>query len=61
MAAAAKHSPRATFKWQMRSTLLLSGYDAAYVALAHLLKGLWITCDRKAHARVAGLGLSELL
>lgn len=39
----------------------LSGYDAAYVALAKLLNGKWVTCDKKAHARVAELGLSELL
>jgi len=39
----------------------LSGYDAAYVALAKLLDGKWITCDSNAHACVAELGLSELL
>lgn len=39
----------------------LSGYDAAYVGLARLLQGKWITCDEKAHACIAGLGLSELL
>jgi len=39
----------------------LSGYDAAYVGLAKLLRGKWITCDKKAHAAVAELRLSELL
>ncbi|MBI2059655.1 MAG: type II toxin-antitoxin system VapC family toxin [Nitrospirae bacterium] len=39
----------------------LSGYDAAYVALARLTESLWITADRKAHERVAALGLSRLV
>lgn len=39
----------------------LSGYDAAYVALAKQLKGRWLTFDHKAHARIASLRLSELL
>jgi predicted nucleic acid-binding protein len=38
----------------------LSGYDAAYVGLARLLKGRWVTFDRRAHAAVAHLGLSEV-
>jgi predicted nucleic acid-binding protein len=38
----------------------LSGSDAAYVGLARLLGGRWITFDRKAHETVAHLGLSEL-
>lgn len=39
----------------------LSGYDGAYVALAKLVKGVWITADRKAHQKVAALGVSRLL
>ncbi len=39
----------------------LSGYDAAYVALAKLLEGRWVTFDRKAHDRIAHLGLSQAL
>lgn len=39
----------------------LSGYDAAYVAVARMVKGTWVTFDRKAHKRVASLKLSRLL
>ena len=39
----------------------LTGYDSAYVGLAKLLKGKWITCDEKAHNVVAHLKLSEVL
>jgi predicted nucleic acid-binding protein len=39
----------------------LSGYDGAYVALAKLLKGRWLTFDKKAHTQVAHLQLSEIL
>ena len=39
----------------------LSGYDGSYVALAHQLKGRWITADQKAHERIAALRLSEIL
>lgn len=39
----------------------LSGYDSAYVALAKLTKGKWVTFDRKAHQRIQNLHLSELL
>ena len=39
----------------------LSGYDAAYVGLATLLSARWLTFDRKAHALVEHLGVSELL
>ena len=39
----------------------LSGYDAAYVALARLTKGRWLTFDYKAHERIAHLGFSESL
>ncbi len=39
----------------------LSGYDAAYVALAKLLEGRWVTFDREAHDRIAHLGLSQAL
>lgn len=39
----------------------LSGYDAAFVAVARMVKGTWVTFDRKAHKRVASLKLSRLL
>lgn len=39
----------------------LSGYDAAYVALAKLLKGTWVTFDEVAHRRIVGERLSRLL
>lgn len=39
----------------------LSGYDAAYVALARVTRGVWLTCDKKAHQKVAHLGLSQLV
>ncbi len=39
----------------------LSGYDAAYVALAKLLQGKWVTCDERAHKLIADMNLSELL
>ncbi len=42
-------------------SLGLSGYDAAYVGLAALLGGRWLTFDRQAHTLVQHLDLSELL
>ena len=39
----------------------LSGYDGAYVALAELVGGIWITADAKAHKTIAHLRLSRLL
>ncbi len=39
----------------------LSGYDAAYVALAKILKGLWLSFDKKAHHKIAHLKLSRLI
>lgn len=39
----------------------LSGYDAAYVAIAKIIKGQWITFDAKAHQKIRHLGLSLLL
>lgn len=39
----------------------LSGYDGAYVGLAKMLKGRWITFDQKAHAQISSLGLSGTL
>ncbi len=36
----------------------LTGYDAAYAALAESLGGRWATFDEEAHRRVASLGLS---
>ena len=30
----------------------LTGYDACYAALAHDLKGMWLTFDRKAHTLI---------
>ncbi len=45
-------------KFQARG---LSGYDSAYVALAKLLHGKWITLDQKAHSKIEDLKLSEVL
>jgi predicted nucleic acid-binding protein len=39
----------------------LSGYDSAYVALAKMLQGRWVTFDRQAHGRVKRFGVSEVL
>jgi predicted nucleic acid-binding protein len=39
----------------------LSGYDAAYVAVAKLTQGKWHTFDEKAHKKVEKLKLSTLL
>ena len=39
----------------------LTGYDATYAATAKLLGGIWATLDRKAHLRIATLGLSRAL
>ena len=39
----------------------LSGYDAAYVGLAKILKGTWLTFYGKAHRKIASLKLSRLL
>lgn len=38
----------------------VSGYDATYLAAAQMTGGVWLTLDRKAHERVASLGLSRL-
>jgi len=39
----------------------LSGYDSAYAALAKILKGTWLSFDKKAHAKIAHLKLSRCL
>ncbi|MBI2339413.1 MAG: type II toxin-antitoxin system VapC family toxin [Deltaproteobacteria bacterium] len=39
----------------------LSGYDASYVALAKMLKGIWLTFDETAHRKIAPLKISRLL
>lgn len=39
----------------------LSGYDATYVALARLVKGTWLTADRRAAARVRERKLVRIL
>jgi len=39
----------------------LTGCDACYVGLAHLLGGAWLTFDSQAHRRLAGAGGSFLL
>lgn len=39
----------------------LSGYDAAYVALAQQLGGTWLTFDHTAHRTIAHLKCSEAL
>lgn len=38
----------------------LSDYDAAYVAVAKMLKGKWITFDEKAHKTIQKMQLSVL-
>ncbi|MBL4819144.1 MAG: type II toxin-antitoxin system VapC family toxin [Deltaproteobacteria bacterium] len=39
----------------------LSGYDAAYVAVAKHTSGIWVTFDAKAHKLIRSLGLSRCL
>lgn len=39
----------------------LTGYDAAYVALALHLQGIWLTFDAPAYARVQSLNAARLL
>jgi predicted nucleic acid-binding protein len=39
----------------------LSGYDAAYAALAHEMKGMWLTFDDKAHQCLLKEGISHLM
>ncbi len=39
----------------------LTGYDAAYVALAKHVNGVWLTCDRPASRRVAATRLVRLV
>jgi len=39
----------------------LTGYDACYASLAKELRGLWLTFDKKAHAKVMNLHVSHLL
>lgn len=39
----------------------LSGYDATYVALARLVRGTWLTADRRAAARVRERKLVRIL
>lgn len=39
----------------------LSGYDAAYVAVAKQVSGTWLTFDAKAHKIIQSLGLSQII
>lgn len=39
----------------------LSGYDACYAALALVLKGIWLTFDKKAHTAIQKEKISFLL
>lgn len=39
----------------------LSGYDAVYVALAKMVKGVWVTFDDRAYQKIKHLHLSRLL
>jgi predicted nucleic acid-binding protein len=39
----------------------ITGYDAAYIGLAKLLNGQWLTFDKKAHQKIARHNLSRLL
>ena len=38
----------------------LTGYDAAYAALATEISATWLTLDEKAHQRLESLGISRL-
>jgi predicted nucleic acid-binding protein len=38
----------------------LGGYDACYAALAAEVRGVWLTFDRAAHARLTGMGISHI-
>jgi predicted nucleic acid-binding protein len=38
----------------------LTGYDAAYAALALELRGTWLTLDEAAHRRIEAAGISTL-
>lgn len=42
-------------------TIGLSGYDAAYVAVAKSVSGIWLTFDAKAHKLIQEHGLSRCL
>lgn len=46
---------------QKFQALGLSGYDAAYLAVADIIGGMWLTFDKKAHSKVEHLGLSRCL
>lgn len=39
----------------------LTGYDACYAALAHELRGVWLTYDVRAHKRIRRRHVSHLL
>jgi predicted nucleic acid-binding protein len=39
----------------------LSGYDAVYAALAKMLKGRWLTYDRRTYKKIAGENVCALL
>lgn len=39
----------------------VTGYDAAYLAVAEHIGGVWLTCDRPAWRRVADTGLAQLV
>lgn len=54
-------SPSFFAKVQKFQRMGLSGYDAAYVSLAEMTGGKWLTFDRKAHQKIARLHLSEIL
>lgn len=39
----------------------LTGYDAVYAATADSMRGVWLTADARAHKKLSGLGISELV
>lgn len=39
----------------------LTGYDACYAAMAHELKGIWLTFDRQAHEKIKNNKVSWIL
>lgn len=46
---------------QIATAMGLSAYDAVYLSLAKILRGTWLTCDKKAHERARRSKLSRLV
>lgn len=54
-------TPELTARMRGYQALGLSGYDAAYVAVAAMTRGVWLTYDKKAAKLVAGQKLARVL